>query len=262
MAMVNPCPRYSSFPGCPPPPPGQTVDYSIKSPIGLVDQAQQPMCKYSTPYPKPVATYQAGSAISVDFTPGGATHGGGHCQFSLSYDGGQTFVVLQTILDKCFSSGLHYDVPIPKDAPPSDKVVFAWTWVNAIGNREFYMNCADIAVEGGNPSGQITGPKMTVANYGPSTPAISEFFFGGESGAQFYKDSPIISVKLGGSQSTGKADENAKPSSSDSGGKLATVGLALRSVSPSPIDNQVLGNTGPRAANPLQRRLPSYLTSA
>ncbi|KAJ1650255.1 hypothetical protein IWQ61_008895 [Dispira simplex] len=217
MAMVNPCPRYAAFPGCPSPPPGQTVDYSIKSPIGLVDQVQQPMCKYNTPYPKPVATYQAGSSISVDFTPGGAIHGGGHCQFSLSYDGGKTFVVLHTILDKCFSSRLHYDVPIPKDAPPSDKVVFAWTWVNAIGNREFYMNCADIAVKGGNPRGQITGPKMTVANYGPSTPAISEFFFGGETGSQFYDDSPIISVKPDGSQITENAGQAAKSLSSDSG---------------------------------------------
>ncbi|RKP36353.1 hypothetical protein BJ085DRAFT_31726 [Dimargaris cristalligena] len=194
MAMVKPCPRYSSNPNCPKPPAGQTVDYSIKSPIGIPTQINQPWCKYQTPYDKPVATYEAGSAIPVEFMAGGAAHGGGHCQFSLSYDGGRTFVVLQSIMNRCFREGLTFNVPIPENAPPSNRVVFAWSWINAIGNREFYMNCADIAITGGQVGGRVTGPQMVVANYGPDTPVVPEFFYSGDTKAELYERAALISV--------------------------------------------------------------------
>ncbi|KAJ1926749.1 hypothetical protein IWQ60_003518 [Tieghemiomyces parasiticus] len=198
MAMISPCPRYSSHASCPSPPAGQSVDYSIKSPIGTKDQIGQPLCKFQTPYDRPVATYEAGSSIPVEFMTGGASHGGGHCQFSLSYDGGSTFVVLHSVLNHCFGSGLQFSVPIPSNAPSSDRVVFSWSWVNAVGNREFYQNCADIAITGGDPHGELTGPQMVVANYGPSSPLVPEFSYGGDSKNDLYDQAPTITVRAAG----------------------------------------------------------------
>ncbi|KAJ1976508.1 hypothetical protein H4R35_002673 [Dimargaris xerosporica] len=198
MAMEQPCPRYSANPKCPPPPRGATVDYSIKSPISGPNGIIQPLCKYSKPYDHPVATYEAGTSIPVKFMAGGASHGGGHCQFSVSYDGGKTYAALHTILHNCFSDGLNFDIPIPANAPPSNRVVFAWTWVNAVGNREFYMNCADIAITGGDTNGSIDGPQMVVANYGPNTPYVPEFGYGGQAKEELYFNAPRISISPSG----------------------------------------------------------------
>ncbi|KAJ1976226.1 hypothetical protein H4R34_004061 [Dimargaris verticillata] len=213
MAMEQPCPRYSANPKCPPPPRGASVDYSIKSPIGGPDGIIQPLCKYSQPYDRPVATYEAGTSIPVKFMAGGASHGGGHCQFSVSYDGGQTYAALRTILNNCFSEGLHYDIPIPANAPPSEHVIFAWTWVNAVGNREFYMNCADIAITGGNTSGTIDGPQMVVANYGPNTPYVSEFRYSGQAQEELYVNAPRLSISPSGTTTMSPSTPEATPTS-------------------------------------------------
>ncbi|KAI8054428.1 hypothetical protein BDF22DRAFT_775194 [Syncephalis plumigaleata] len=98
------------------------------------------------------ADYNLKSRSSVDVVlTGEAKHNGGHCQFSLSYDGGKTFVVIKDVLN--------------------NNAIFAWSWINATGVREYYMNCADIAIEGVS-DGKVTGPKMLVANIlgGPTVP--------------------------------------------------------------------------------------------
>ncbi|KAJ1670846.1 hypothetical protein EV182_007968, partial [Spiromyces aspiralis] len=134
-----PCPRYGSSQDCPEPPPGESVDYDIISPIGTHGGINMPICRHSKPYPSPVATWRAGETVQVKFVTG-ATHGGGHCQFALSYDDGDTFVVIHDRLRHCFfddSDNLdpNFDIPLPADLPGSDKVVFAWGWNNALGNR-------------------------------------------------------------------------------------------------------------------------------
>ncbi|KAI8874477.1 hypothetical protein GQ42DRAFT_113835, partial [Ramicandelaber brevisporus] len=118
-----------------------------------------------------------GSSIPLQFDPTGNIHSGGHCQFAVSYDGGATFVVLQTVIHTCFvdSNRLNFNIPLPATAPTSDKVVFAWSWNNAVGNREQYSNCWDARVDGMNTGGYIVGPKLLLANYGPSSPYIPEF---------------------------------------------------------------------------------------
>ncbi|RKP36405.1 hypothetical protein BJ085DRAFT_2703, partial [Dimargaris cristalligena] len=177
MMPETPCPRGSPLESCNYP----EKDYSLKSPISTDGVPNAPLCHHTTPYSSPVATYKAGESIPVKFAEGGATHGGGHCEFSLSYDGGETFVAIQTILKTCFTEGLTFSVPIPEDAPSSDKVVFAWSWVNAVGNREFYMTCSDIAIEG-KDGGSISGPPMLHPNYGDG-PTIGEFGYGGDDGS-------------------------------------------------------------------------------
>ncbi|ORX65411.1 hypothetical protein DL89DRAFT_207678, partial [Linderina pennispora] len=138
-------------------PAGEQVDYDMTTSIGSEGTAVSPICKHTKPYDNPVATWTAGSTVPVKFSPGNG-HSGGHCEFSISYDGGKTFVVLKQVLKYCFYSGpantdtpsvLDFNVELPANLPGSNKAVFAWTWVNASGNREYYMNCADIAIVGG-----------------------------------------------------------------------------------------------------------------
>ncbi|RKP04570.1 hypothetical protein THASP1DRAFT_11716, partial [Thamnocephalis sphaerospora] len=149
MEMTNPPPRgYKGLPGV------TNIDYSLSSPAQQICQGK--------PAGPIAATFQAGSNIAVTLD-GGAPHGGGHCQFSLSYDGGKTFVVLKDVMDTCMVDSLHYSVPLPATAPGSKRAIFAWSWINAVGNREYYMNCADVAIKG-PAKGKLSGKQMLVAN--------------------------------------------------------------------------------------------------
>ncbi|KAJ2718940.1 hypothetical protein GGI07_005506 [Coemansia sp. Benny D115] len=190
--MISPCPRYSPRgENCPAVPAGQSLDYSMSSPLGY----SQPLCKHTTPFATPSATWSAGQPVTVKLAPGGAPHGGGHCQFSLSYDGGNTFVVVHEVLQKCFGpddSQRDFTFTLPSGLPSSDKAVFAWTWVNAVGNREFYMNCADIAIKGG--SGSYTGKEMVIANH-QGYPTIGEFHGNYATGLNLYKNAKQITVR-------------------------------------------------------------------
>ncbi|KAJ2713062.1 hypothetical protein H4R19_002436 [Coemansia spiralis] len=208
MAMNNPCPRHSRNCAVVPPLPDYVSDYDndIKSPISSIQkpEALQPLCKRTQPWANPVASWTAGQSVTVGFQSGGAAHSGGHCQFSLSYDGGKTFAVVHEELQHCFFTSptrtnqgnvLQYTFNLPADLPSSDKAVFAWTWVNASGNREFYMNCADVAVKGTSKS--FTGKKMTIANY-PGFPTIPEFNGNYDTGLEFYKNQPMITISGNG----------------------------------------------------------------
>ena len=132
--------------------------------------------QHTVPYTKRTV-YKAGDTIHTAYSVG-ASHGGGHCQWALSYDNGKTWVVLKTLIRDCLkgvTSGQAYTVPvqIPKDAP-SGKVTFQWIWNNAIGNREMYSNCADIEIKGAD-GGSVSGVVPLFANYGTSSPLIPEF---------------------------------------------------------------------------------------
>ena len=106
-----------------------------------------------------VAVWQAGSEVTISIS-GGAVHGGGSCQASLSYDGGVTFRVVHTWLGSCPAAaagnqpqrggpaGADLGLRIPSDAPTADHVLFAWTWFNRLGNREMYMSCAVVDIGG------------------------------------------------------------------------------------------------------------------
>ncbi|KAJ2336742.1 hypothetical protein GGI00_000661 [Coemansia sp. RSA 2681] len=200
MAMISPCPRYSpQGQNCPALPAGQSLDYSMSSPLG----ANEPLCKHTAPFATPAASWTAGQSVTVAFAPGGAPHGGGHCEFSLSYDGGRTFVVVYQVLGRCFGADQgtrQYSFSLPAGLPSSDSAVFAWTWVNAIGNREFYMNCADVAIKGG--SAPYSGKQMTIANHN-GYPTIPEFSGGYDTGLQYYSNATTITVSGSGSSSGG-----------------------------------------------------------
>ncbi|MCJ1441002.1 MAG: hypothetical protein MMC23_001488 [Stictis urceolatum] len=127
---------------------------------------------------------------------GTAVHGGGSCQISLTKDKAPTkdskWMVIHSIEGGCPARNQAGNLPeggpsdqdtykfkIPSGIAPGD-YVFAWTWLNRIGNREFYMNCAPITVTAGaskrspvlrreayNLTRRADFPDMFLANLGP-----------------------------------------------------------------------------------------------
>jgi hypothetical protein len=101
---------------------------------------------------------------------------GGSCQFSLSYDQGQTFKVVHSVIGGCPLKS-QYSVQLPSGAP-SGEALFAWTWISRLAGqpyppplpalkvpsdgREYYMNCAKITVSNGGSG--FDGPDLFVAN--------------------------------------------------------------------------------------------------
>lgn len=66
------------------------ADYDLNSPL-----PSALMCKAKPPG-RPTATFRAGETINVKFK-GSARHGGGMCQFALSYDDDRTFIAIATV---------------------------------------------------------------------------------------------------------------------------------------------------------------------
>jgi hypothetical protein len=124
--------------------PGE-ADYDYTAPLS--PSGSNFPCKnhHLTPQPA-ITTYTAGSSYTASLS-GTATHTGGSCQFALSYDKGESFKVIKSVIGGCPLGG-EYNFTIPEGAPGGEEVLFAWTWVNRVGNREFYMDCAWVAIEG------------------------------------------------------------------------------------------------------------------
>ncbi|TKA36249.1 hypothetical protein B0A49_13667, partial [Cryomyces minteri] len=101
---------------------------------------------------KTTVTWNAGSTYNMTLA-GSANHLGGSCQLSLSYDNGATFRVIKSMIGGCPLTST-YDFTIPSFAP-SGTALFAWTWQNFEGNREFYMNCAEVAIVASPPADDL-----------------------------------------------------------------------------------------------------------
>jgi hypothetical protein len=71
--------------------------------------------------------------------------------------------VIQQIAGACPDANYNWPVKLPNNLPSCERCTFAWSWVNAIGNREFYMNCADVRIVGG-PGRTIRGSGIFLAN--------------------------------------------------------------------------------------------------
>ncbi|KAG0366457.1 hypothetical protein BC939DRAFT_505875 [Gamsiella multidivaricata] len=81
---------------------------------------------------------------------GQARHGGGMCEFSLSYDGGKSFHVLATYTRTCPDVAYEWPVRNPDNVPPCSnlgKCLLSWSWMAAL-IPQFYHNCADVTVQG------------------------------------------------------------------------------------------------------------------
>lgn len=142
------------------------VDYNIMAPLNTPG--------YSFPckgYRKGPITHTFDSNIITISLEGTVTHGGGHCQFGISFDD-STFIVLKTVIRDCLLNGLDFQVDLPDNLPSNEFTLF-WTWVNAIGNREYYMECADVSIKQ-NVRGSVSGKELVVVNL-PGYQIVPEF---------------------------------------------------------------------------------------
>jgi hypothetical protein len=167
--------------------------------------------------------WDAGTTQVVSFA-GTAVHGGGSCQFSITTDTEPTeaskWKVIHSVVGGCpsdadgnLSPGQApgtFPVEMPSDIPDG-RYTFAWTWINKVGQREFYMNCAPIQVGSGSGKASAASnaqalsalPDMFVANLPNTECATTE-------GQDFQYPNPGQSVVQGskarpGSTLTGAA---------------------------------------------------------
>ena len=142
---------------------------------GLQTGSNFPCKGYQTNTPwRSVVTYTAGQKYNVSLA-GSAVHGGWSCQLSLSYDNGTSFHVIESIEGGCPLES-SYDFTMPNDVANGD-ALFAWTWFNFEGNREMYMNCADVTITGGKGSAdsfESAHPAIFVANIGNGCKTVEE----------------------------------------------------------------------------------------
>ena len=112
------------------------------------------------------ATYVAGGTYQMSVA-GTASHKGGSCQLSLSYDNGHSFKVIKSIIGGCPLSNT-YSFTVPENAPSSESVLFSWSWFNIVGNREMYQNCARVKIISG-PNQRFKRELSTKRQYSPLT---------------------------------------------------------------------------------------------
>lgn len=108
---------------------------------------------------------------------GSAVHGGGSCQVSLTTDAAPTkdskWMVIHSIEGGCPSNvtgnldadaagtgAATFDYTIPDTISPGEYTI-AWSWVNKIGNREFYMNCGPASISGASKKRYAPAPKVS-----------------------------------------------------------------------------------------------------
>ncbi|KAF9366826.1 hypothetical protein BGX34_006095 [Mortierella sp. NVP85] len=94
-----------------------------------------------------------------------ARHGGGACEFSLSYDGGKSFWVIGQYSQTCPDVFHEWPVKIPKNiksCTDSNKCLFSWSWIGA-NVLQFYQNCANVVING-SPNGQVPNLPMTIVD--------------------------------------------------------------------------------------------------
>ncbi|KAL1974866.1 hypothetical protein VTN31DRAFT_5070 [Thermomyces dupontii] len=118
-----------------------------------------------------------GGQVKLNFF-GSATHGGGSCQIALTKDITPTknskWMVIHSIEGGC-PANVPGNLPDDPNGTGSDEFFFTipegiepgeytlgWTWLNRIGNREFYMNCAPFQVTGGNSGSEGAQKRDTV----------------------------------------------------------------------------------------------------
>ncbi|KAF1363706.1 hypothetical protein EJ07DRAFT_102266 [Lizonia empirigonia] len=128
--------------------------------------------------------WNAGETKTISFI-GSAVHGGGSCQFSMATDTEPTestqWKVIHSVVGGCPSNvtgnleenaaghgAATFPVTMP-ESMPDGRYTFAWSWLNKVGNREFYMNCAPVQV------GQ-TGATASDANVASALGSLPDMF--------------------------------------------------------------------------------------
>lgn len=199
------------------------VDYNMLSPLAS-DGSNFPCKGYQGDVPSvsgAVTKLKAGQPLNVQME-GSATHGGGSCQFSISYDGGKTFGVLSSVIGGC-PLAANYTVDIPQNIPSGKNALLSWTWFNKIGNREMYQNCIAVDVDG-KDGGSIELPQMFVANIGKGCTTVegTEVDFANPKAMVTGCDNPITTAQKVTLSANGSSSGGSDSSTTDSPSSTAT----------------------------------------
>lgn len=249
----------------------------------------------------PVNTMHVGEAQTLSFT-GSAVHGGGSCQVSIAagtkVDASTKWMVIHSIEGGCPADAagnlatdpngtgaatFQFTIPNHPDIP-TGKNTLAWTWHNKIGNREMYMNCALVDIQGAkkkryapaNYSKRQSAPlpdmfKANIGNGCSTTEGIDVQYPNPGSSLEVGKD-----AKLGppvgncgsssGSASPGKGSSAAVPSATTSAAKTAGASPAASSAISQSVGGGFATVTGsgsaPTAASSAAAQQPSAAASS
>ena len=197
------------------------VDYNIMAPLNTFGYTFP--CKG---FPKGPATATFYSNTVKVILEGSAIHDGGHCQFGITYNDND-FLVLKTIIRSCLLNSMTYEFDIPYNIPQGPLTVF-WTWVNAIGNREYYMECADILIYNNVKSNgqQIIGKELIIVNIN-GYKVIPEFPHSGMyDGRELFLNAKIFSINQ---------PNTYKPTKSITNYPISTIKSRSKQISPTII---------------------------
>ncbi len=145
------------------------VDYNIMAPLNTFGYTYP--CK-GFPDGPAISTIKSNN-LEINIEPKAPIHGGGHCQFGITYDD-KTFIVLKQVIRTCLLKDNKYNIILP--SLQNGKTTIFWTYINAIGNREYYMDCADVMIDIPNniTDNLIKGKELVIVNL-PGYKTIPEF---------------------------------------------------------------------------------------
>ncbi|KAF9096642.1 hypothetical protein BGX27_001099 [Mortierella sp. AM989] len=149
--------------------------------------------------PGPVTNFKAGARVNVRFFASAmkdkdlkkqpkltspnrqfnqARHGGGLCEFSLSYDGGKTYHLIGRYTKTCPDSYYEWPVRIPANAPNcnqkthKNKCLFVWSWTANI-LPQYYHNCADITISGSKGKPRLNKTGIQIVDFAPHKTGVT-----------------------------------------------------------------------------------------
>lgn len=199
---------------------GQDIDYSMTSPLDA-SGANFPCKGYQslmgTPAGASVADWTPGEKQTIKLS-GSAVHNGGSCQASLSYDKGKTWTVVHSFMGNCPSgpdSSLEFTLPADT---PAGEALFAWSWVNNTGNREFYMNCATVTIGGGKSKRADTAFSSRPAMFEANLSSVTECKTTEGADVVYPNPGPDVTDQTDGKAGAGLAQVAACGGSSGGGG--------------------------------------------
>lgn len=229
-----------------------TTDSSSESNAGQTNSAvNRPLSATGSDFPcryvagswdGPVNSFALGSSQTLSLT-GSAVHGGGSCQLSITYDTEPTkssvWKVIHTVQGGCparntagnlgddasLSDPFTYDYTIPDNIPTGNATI-AWSWINRIGNREFYMNCGALSLTGtsGDQSNYDALPDLFVANIPTVSTCSSEMNDSDDKDITIPNPGDSVETNVDSTVSTTTYDPATCPAaSSTSGGSAATT---------------------------------------
>ena len=258
-------------------------------------------CQNGHADPTPSRTYTAGGKATLQLE-GTAVHGGGSGQMLITYDFPPTsksvWRVMQSFsgdhpiralagnmnnVDPSIAPSATYMLPpLQWNVPaglPSGKAVVAWSWFNRIGNREMYMKCSTVKIQGTQSSasnlnedaGVLALPTLFRANSGngcavPEGVNFIQFknpgpnpiqHFGPDQNGKPYVPTPIAcdssesgTGSSGGSGSSGSGSVGSGSGSSGSGSGSGSGGFGSGSGGP--------GSGGSGSGNGTGSQQPHY----